>query len=351
MNKILKYTCVLMVAAAPAPAAMAQRTIITDQDGYEWVRKSRKGMIVSKDTLGVIRAMAPLYSNPSAGSAYVDAVNAYADSLPAVKVYAVVAPQQGDFYMPEAVDSPGKERETIRAAMKGLSTKVTPVFVGDSLAKHVNEPIFSRTDHHWAPLGAYYAASALAAAAKVPFAPLSEFDTDTIHNYVGTMSMYSGDPAVKTAYEDFVYYRPRGDYKTRYIDYNVVKGAYAGEKEPHYGNFFVKARGASSYCVFMGGDYRTAKVTGTGGTPGRKLLIVKDSFGNAMVPALFGSFEEVHVIDHRYFPSNLLDYVRRQGITDLAFVNAISLAFSPKAATRLNTMRESKVKGHEFEDE
>ena len=88
----------------------------------------------------------------------------------------------------------------------------------------------------------------------------------------------------------------------------------------------------------MGGDTRTVKVTSTGGTPGRKLLIVKDSFGNAMASNLFGSFEEVHVVDFRFFPHNLADYARRNGITDMVFVNCVSIALNPNTAARLQSM-------------
>ena len=35
---------------------------------------------------------------------------------------------------------------------------------------------------------------------------------------------------------------------------------------------------------------------------GRKLALVKDSYGNAIAPFLASSFEEVHVIDFRSFP-------------------------------------------------
>ena len=88
----------------------------------------------------------------------------------------------------------------------------------------------------------------------------------------------------------------------------------------------------------MGGDLYTVKVTNTGGTPGRKLLIVKDSYGNAMASNLFGSFEEVHVIDFRYFPHNLLKYVRDNGITDLAIANTLNIALSNAWQNRYETM-------------
>ena len=63
---------------------------------------------------------------------------------------------------------------------------------------------------------------------------------------------------------------------------------------------------------------------------GRRLLIIKDSYGNALPGYLFYSFEEIHVIDFRYFPGNVVKYINSNGITDLLFAHCISLAYSAK---------------------
>ena len=84
------------------------------------------------------------------------------------------------------------------------------------LKQHTSEPIYSRTDHHWAPLGAYYAAGEFARAARVDFKPLSAYEKKTVRGYVGSMYTFSKDMAVKKAPEDFIYYEPQG------IDYKVL---------------------------------------------------------------------------------------------------------------------------------
>ena len=77
----------------------------------------------------------------------------------------------------------------------------------------------------------------------------------------------------------------------------------------------------------MGGDTKIAKVV-TSTKNGRKVLILKDSFGNALPGYLFGSFEEVHVIDGRYFTKNMVDYVSENGITDIVFANNVFKAYA-----------------------
>ena len=56
---------------------------------------------------------------------------------------------------------------------------------------------------------------------------------------------------------------------------------------------------------------------------------MKDSYGNALPSCLFGSFEEIHVVDCRYFLQNMGDFVREKGITDILFCNNLIHASMP----------------------
>lgn len=313
-------------------------------DGSEWIRRGRRSIIAWRDSTGVVRAMQPFSGSGAQGRPYSEAINAYASELSAdsVRVYSLIAPSQGEYYMPDtlSLSTAGAEQAAILQAASYLAPEVTPVFVNDTLMAHIDEKIYSYTDHHWSPLGAYYAAKVFAETAGVDFRPIEELSSDTIHDYVGSMYHYSRDPEVKKATEDFVYYMPPEGYTSEFITYTLEKGKTRRESEPTVKPFFINIADGSSaaYCVFMGGDPFTVKTTGTGGTPGRKLLIVKDSYGNAMAPCLFGSFEEVCVVDFRYFPHNLADYARENGITDLLFVHSLGLAFAPTTTERLNIM-------------
>lgn len=317
-------------------------TVYKSADGKEWIHQGKKGIYITRDSLGVVRAHQHYTGNPAAARNYMETISEYARRLKDdnVRVYTLVAPTQGEFYLPEPVSTQGKEQAAIETMYTYLDPLVTPVMVCDTLRAHKAEEIYNHTDHHWAPLGAYYAAKVFAEKAGVKFRPLSDYKVGEVKDYVGTMYSFSGDPAIKNAPETFVYYMPPEGYEAEFITYKTSGGKTVGESAPEKKAFFRKFPDGSgaAYCTFMGGDVVTVKVTNTGGTPGRKVLVVKDSYGNAMVPALFGSFEEVHVTDFRYFPHGLLDYVRKNGITDLIFVNTIQLAPAPNTAKRLQTM-------------
>ena len=57
----------------------------------------------------------------------------------------------------------------------------------------------------------------------------------------------------------------------------------------------------------------------TGVNNGRKLLIYKESYGNALAPFLISSFEEIYIADIRYTRVNAKELVERFGITDVCF--------------------------------
>ncbi len=52
---------------------------------------------------------------------------------------------------------------------------------------------------------------------------------------------------------------------------------------------------------------------------GRKLLVIKDSFGNAEIPFYTSSFEQIYVLDVRYFERNLVNFIETTGVTDVLF--------------------------------
>jgi hypothetical protein len=199
------------------------------------------------------------------------------------------------------------------------------------LGKHADEDIYLRTDHHWSPLGGYYAAQEFARVAGVPFKDLSHYERRVTHGYVGSMYGYSKDISIKNAPEDFVYYVPKGvEYTTTYTNYTINKNyQVTGEGKPYKAAFFFKFKDGhgGAYCTMMGGDTKLTQVR-TSTHNGRRVIILKDSFGNMLPGYLFFSFEEVHVIDSRYFTKDIIAYVEENKITDILFANNIFKAYS-----------------------
>ena len=277
-----------------------------------------------------VRALMCFGGSAKAGTSYARACNRYKQAFPDVNVYCMVVPSAAAFYMPEKVSKMSRDQSaTIRNIYNNLDSAVQAVDIYTVLGEHAGEDIYLRTDHHWSPLGAYYAARKFAEVADVPFHDLDEegyYSTDTVHRFVGTMYGYSQDIAVKNAPEDFIYYMPlKAEYETTFQNYTIdenyqITSVGRSHKEPYFKRF--KDGSSMAYSTFMGGDTKLTQVrTGVGN--GRRLVILKDSYGNALPGYLFYSFEEIHVVDGRYFTHNMKQYVQDNRITDILFANNI----------------------------
>lgn len=300
------------------------------------------GIIVAGEEPAV-RAMMVYKGEASGGKAWAEAANFYHKKLgDKVQIYCMVIPTPIEYYCPEKVKARTyRQLPTIKNIYSLLNESIKAVDVYTPLGQHASEPIYFRTDHHWTPLGAYYAAQKFAEVAGVPFRTIDQFEKHSRPGFVGSMFGYSKDVSVKKSPEEFAFYTPKDTtFVTTYRSFALDSAFHVkSQSAPFKGKFFMpdKFKGGASYSMFMGGDAKVTKVE-TSGTPGRRLMIIKDSFGNALPPFLFGSFEQVHVIDHRYFIDNLEKYIRDNGITDLVMVNNIFNAYSSGVAQAYRTI-------------
>ncbi|HOH88427.1 DHHW family protein, partial [Ruminococcus sp.] len=233
-------------------------------------------------------------------------------------------PTSSSFYLPEEYSnlaySEKDDFDKIEESLKG----VIPVDAYNILNAHKDEAIYSRTDHHWQPLGAYYAAEQFALMAGVPFADLSEYETVTLPGYVGTLYMYTQSATLLNNPEDFVYYKPKTPVTVTQYDTHF--------KNPVAANLLLDPSPMpnSGYYMVFGSDERIVHVN-TECKNGRNLVIFKDSYGNALLPMLTSSFENIYLCDIRYFDLNAIDFIDSVEATDVLFAMC---SFSAVGANR-----------------
>lgn len=278
--------------------------------------------------------------NFEVGSRYAGVINSCKSALGAdVNVYSMVIPTAAEFYeTSDIAPLNGSQLNNINNIISCLADDVRAVNVYTTLAEHKNEEIYMRTDHHWAALGAYYAAKEFAKTAGVDFLDISDYEMQTVGGYVGSLYNYTSSPELKNNPEDFHYYTTdKVDITTTY--YNYVLDSGTGGISDFYpafeADFFQKYSygNGAAYCTYMGGDAKIVHIA-TSTKNGRNLAILKDSFGNALPQFLFGSFENIYVIDMRYFTYNLPKYVRDNGITDVLFANNAFHAVTASTVTK-----------------
>ncbi len=245
-------------------------------------------------------------------TSYVTALNQLRKELDSsINIWNMPCPLASEFYTPaNALEYTASQSDRFDEIAGELDSGITSLNVCSVLQKHTEEDIYLRTDHHWSQLGAYYAARTFAEAAGVAFADKDTFESGVNEGYVGSYYGYTQDYRVLNDPEDFPWWKQKEDVTTYYYDRNF--------EYQYTGNLYMETDTANSYIMYMGGDDQIVKVTGTANN-GRKLIIVKDSYGNAEIPWYVASFDEIYVVDLRYFNLNFVDFVDFTGATDVLF--------------------------------
>lgn len=239
-------------------------------------------------------------------------VNAFKTALPDTNVYNMIVPTSSEFYVPEGFDNFTASQFNKIAHVRENLVNVKDIDVYSTLAAHTDERIYSRTDHHWFPLGGYYAAQAFSVEAGVTFPYLEEYKKVTRGNFVGSMYMYTESGLLYRDPEDFDLYIPPNNESLKTTYYNgYFKNGYEGE-------LITSPDAGAYYCSFLGADNIIAKIE-TNAENDRVLVIFKESYGNAVVPFLTSSFKTIYVCDIRYFYINAVDFCKNIGATDILF--------------------------------
>ncbi len=252
---------------------------------------------------------------------YANTINGFADKLMGMKVYDMVIPNHTEMELPQrlkASSAPSSSQaENIKSIYSKLSDGVTPINAYNYLANHNNEYIYFDSDHHWTGLGAYYAYSAFAESTKQPVLKLENCTEQTIEGFTGSFSTnISGLNTDTVSYWEFPY--------TIQMDITDKDGIVNTYEGPYYQ---YATGGSLTYGVFLMGDnpltvLRSSSENGTG----KKIAVVKESYGNAFVPYLTYNYEEVHVVDFRHFGQNLKSYCQINEIDEILFINGVMSA-------------------------
>ena len=177
------------------------------------------------------------------------------------------------------------------------------------LMAHKDENIFYRTDHHWTSLGAYYGYTALADALGYTPVPLDTY-TETVRSteFYGTVFSSSGVRWVNP--DTITTYVPDTGITVTSYTYDS-SGNPVEEPRALYDTSFLSVK--DKYSMFLGGN-QSLGVVKTPNADKPKLLILRDSYTDSLVPFLSPHFSEIHLIDLRYYKLSLADYIQQNDI-------------------------------------
>jgi len=256
---------------------------------------------------------------------YAQAVTAIADTLGSgVKTFSMPVPNSAEFYTHKEYHT-GKtsQKAMFELCKSNLGANVTFVDAYSVIEKHTSEYIYFRTDHHWTHLGAYYAYTALCESAGFTPVNRDDFATGQWENFVGSLytyvSNYPQGQVLKNNPDTVHYWKPSANITTTCYNTTKLTGGYAMGTICRVGEEV-----DNKYLTFMGGDHPIAIVETD--TEGPCILVIKESYGNALISWLTNHYSKIILIDPRqYYGKNsdidLADFAASQGVNQCLVVN------------------------------
>ncbi len=197
---------------------------------------------------------------------------------------------------------------------ESLGAGITWVEVSKALMKHSDEELYYRTDNNWTSLGAHYGYEALAAAMELDTSKAPELTPYVVNNdYIGTLAKQSG---YGKGYEDSItIYVPKNTKNSiRTVMSNMdTKKKYATLYDS------MKLEKEDKYSLFLGGDAGMIDIRTTADTTDR-LLILKDSFANCLIPFLVPYYREIVAVDPALYEGSIQEIMQKTKFTSILFL-------------------------------
>lgn len=184
------------------------------------------------------------------------------------------------------------------------------------------EYVYYKTDHHWTTLGAYYGYLGIMESMGKTAKPLDYFTPEKKSDaFYGTTWSSSGMKWIEP--DDLYYFRYAGD-----DDFKVEFLLSGTEKQGFYDESYLSKK--DKYSSFLYGNNPILRISknGSDGENREKLLVIKDSFANSVIPFLAVDYDLI-VVDMRYYNDLLSPVIDAEGIDSvIILLNLDSLAES-----------------------
>lgn len=276
------------------------------------------------------KAAMELYTADSRMKDYSAVINAFAKKVPDSQVYVLLAPTSLEFYSAEKYHTGNKsEAKGISMAYEALSSNIKTVDAYSKIQPHTDEYIYFRTDHHWTARGAYYGYTAFAETAGLTPKPLSSYQSGKIEGFVGSYYGYTQSEMLKENPDYVEYFLPQTQ-ATGFYSYDASM-----TNQIPLAIVRTQVENSNKYLAFIQGDTPVAKIT-TGNKNGKKIMVVKESYGNAFVPFLIENYEEIYVTDPRKIDMDLPSFVKQHGIQDVLMINYV---FAPYNSGYMDSLK------------
>ncbi len=246
-------------------------------------------------------------TDDDAVAANTEAINAFAERYPGRTVFSMIVPTASGIYSADLpmVITATDQQKLIDDIYFSLDRSIVTLDAYNPLFSARDDYIYFRTDRSWTAVGAY--AVYEKTVRKMGFTPLSLSNYDMEY----AARDYYGDLYYETYYSG-----TKGDLVQLFRNKNgsFVTGvrAWSGDTEYEYSSIYYMpaAKAQDKLEIFLGGDMYDKYTITTSNVDAPKLLVVKGSCANMLIPFLTPHYSEITIID--------ADSIGREGIEKLA---------------------------------
>ena len=237
-------------------------------------------------------------------------------ALPIPTAIGIVLPDDIQALLPSNPD----QGVDIDKVLDKMDASVVPVRCYDNLMHHRNEYLYFRTDHHWNGIGAYYAYEAFCETKGIKPYTMEQREEVQFDDFLGTLYINSGKPDTLLPTDTVYAYKPYS--KTASMVFYDSKGT---EVKWSIISDVTNYQQSNKYSTFAGADNSLAVFTNPEVTDGSVCIVVKESYGNALLPYLVDHYSTIYEVDYRYWTGDLATYAEKVGADDLIFANNIMM--------------------------
>lgn len=247
----------------------------------------------------------------------IEAIHSFHQATPDLRKYILLAPTAAALLQDKwpAYAPVGDEQAVLNRVRQSLRPGIRFVNVYPELYARREESIYYRTDHHWTTKGAYYAYRALCKQMGMVPKGETEFEIrQATDAFYGSLYSKSGFRRLKPDPIDLYLPKEAGGIKVEYVDEGRITDSLY-----ELDNLDKKDK----YTVFLNGNHPLIRIT-TAHPNGKKLMVVKDSYANSLIPFLAEHFAEIDVVDLRYYDKPLVKLVQERQFQDLLILYNIN---------------------------
>ncbi|MTI47739.1 MAG: hypothetical protein FH761_07845 [Firmicutes bacterium] len=244
-------------------------------------------------------------------------INEFSGKYPDIATYFLLVPNSIKIYEEKLplFASPYDQLDSIKVMKDKLNKSVEFIDVYETLMKNKDEYIYFKTDHHWTMRGAYYGYTALAKELGLNYYKMDSFNSRIVSkNFLGTYYSKAQDWSISPDSIEVFYPKFDIQYEVSYKDTNkstnsLYESSHLEEKD--------------KYSYFLDGNHALITIN-TSIKNGKKIAIFKDSYSHSFIPFLVNHYEEIHVIDLRYYNLSINDYLEKNNIKEVLFLYNVS---------------------------